>query len=249
MESSRRPVYRLAAGGFAEVSIHDCNPRDPGQAPSHGVGYFIANMNRSGTHGAREASEILAIAQYGLNWHAERFVCSMLPAWDAFKMSDKGRSLIPRHGLRRCRDVIAVTGRHWNGAGLQEAEACNRTKKIALDLAEPRLAPAGEARSILLTASTTVGDAHQLQNRRVPPGLLLQPMARVDQHHGGIGVTRAARHVSRVLIVPGAVDENEPALAGVQIALSDIDRDALLALGGEPIEKQAISREGTSSAI
>ena len=131
-----------------------------------------------------------------------------------------------------------MTGGDWNGVSLQEAKACHRGEKIALDLAEPCLAPAGEVHFI--HRQHNARHTHQLQNRCVPPCLLLKPMPCIDQHHGGIGVTRAARHISCVLIVPGAVDKNEPALAGIQIAPGDIDGNSLFALGREAVEKQAV---------
>jgi len=40
------------------------------------------------------------------------------------------------------------------------------------------------------------------------------------------------------LLVPRRVGDDELALAGREIAIGDVDRDALLALGGEAVDQQ-----------
>ena len=50
---------------------------------------------------------------------------------------------------------------------------------------------------------------------------------------------RAARHVAGVLLVTGAIDDDEAALLSVEIAPSNIDGNALFTLSGEAIDEQA----------
>ena len=79
-------------------------------------------------------------------------------------------------------------------------------------------------------------DADDVENGGVPARLPLHAVARVDQHDGDVGVRGADRHVARVLLVAGAVDDDEAARLGVEIAPGDVDGDALLALGDEAVD-------------
>ncbi len=63
-------------------------------------------------------------------------------------------------------------------------------------------------------------------------------LARVDQQHREIGGRGARRHVAGVLLVPGRVGDDELAFVGREIAIGDVDGDALLALGGEAVDEQ-----------
>src|SRR4029453_12194504 len=59
------------------------------------------------------------------------------------------------------------------------------------------------------------------------------------EQDGDIGVGRAGRHVARVLLVSRRVDDDEAAPRRLEIAPSDVDGDALLALALEPVEQEA----------
>ena len=63
-------------------------------------------------------------------------------------------------------------------------------------------------------------------------------LARVDQHDRQIGGRGAGDHVARVLLVPGGVGDDEPPLGGREVAVGDVDRDALLALGAQAVGQQ-----------
>jgi len=81
-------------------------------------------------------------------------------------------------------------------------------------------------------------DAQQVHQVAVAPGLDLQAVARVDQHHGQVGVRGAGDHVTGVLLVTGRVGDDELAPVGGEIAVGNIDGDALLALGLQAVDKQ-----------
>ena len=65
-----------------------------------------------------------------------------------------------------------------------------------------------------------------------------QPFARIDQHDGDIGVRGAGRHVAGILLVAGRIGDDEGARFGGEIAIGDIDGDALLAFGLEAVDEQ-----------
>ena len=52
----------------------------------------------------------------------------------------------------------------------------------------------------------------------------------------------AGRHVARVLLVARRVGDDELALVGGEVAVRDVDGDALLALGQQPVGEQSRSR-------
>ena len=64
------------------------------------------------------------------------------------------------------------------------------------------------------------------------------PLVRVDEDDGEIGGGGAGDHVAGVLFMTGRVGDDEAPGRGREIAIGDIDGDALLALGGEAIEQQ-----------
>ena len=65
----------------------------------------------------------------------------------------------------------------------------------------------------------------------MPARLRADAVAGVDQEDRDVGRGRAGRHVARVLLVAGRVGEDELAPRGREVAVGDVDRDALLALG------------------
>ena len=81
-------------------------------------------------------------------------------------------------------------------------------------------------------------DAEQRDEQRVAAGLAGQPVAGVDQDHGDVGGRGAGGHVAGVLLVAGRVGDDEGAPVGGEEAVGDVDGDALLALGLEPVDQQ-----------
>ena len=92
-----------------------------------------------------------------------------------------------------------------------------------------------------------LADAEQVGERGVAAGLrqqlaVLHPGG-VDQDHGRVGGGRPGDHVARVLLVARRVGDDELALRGREVAVGDVDRDALLALGLEAVgEERQVDR-------
>ncbi len=70
---------------------------------------------------------------------------------------------------------------------------------------------------------------------RVPTGLLDHAGPRVDEDHRKVGGARPSDHVARVLHVPRGVGDDELATRRGEVAVGNVDRDALLALGPKPV--------------
>ncbi len=90
------------------------------------------------------------------------------------------------------------------------------------------------------------GHAQQLEQQRMAAGLRQQfqtrglpvQLGRVHQHHGGVGGRGGGHHVAGVLLVAGRVADDELAGFGVEVAVSHVDGDALLALGRQTVGQQ-----------
>ena len=97
----------------------------------------------------------------------------------------------------------------------------------------------------LVDGEDVVVDAEQPRDLRVPARLRAHAVAGVDQQNRDVGRRRAGRHVARVLLVPGRVGEDELPPRGGEIAVGDVDRDPLLALGLQAVgEQREIDRPG-----
>src|SRR5262249_28264137 len=62
----------------------------------------------------------------------------------------------------------------------------------------------------------------------------------IDKQQGTIRIRRTGQHVADVLLVAGRVGDNKTAALGTKVAICDVDRDTLLALGFKPVEQQRI---------
>ena len=83
-------------------------------------------------------------------------------------------------------------------------------------------------------------DAEQRHDVAVPARLHEQALACVDEHDRQIGGRCPGDHVARVVLVSGCVRNDESSPDGRKIAVRDVDRDALLALGRETVEYQRV---------
>jgi hypothetical protein len=83
-----------------------------------------------------------------------------------------------------------------------------------------------------------VPDAEQRDDVGVTARLHLHAARGVDQDDGEVRGRGAGRHVARVLLVAGAVGDDVLALLGVEVAIGDVDRDALLPLGLQPVDEE-----------
>src|SRR5258708_2500984 len=81
-------------------------------------------------------------------------------------------------------------------------------------------------------------DAEQGADEGVTLGLRHDPLAYVDQDDREVRRGGARDHVARVLLVTGRVGDDEAPLGGGEVAVGDVDRDALLALGAQAVGQQ-----------
>ena len=93
-------------------------------------------------------------------------------------------------------------------------------------------------RSILLTATTMCGMPSSAAMKAWRRDCSSTPLARVDEHDREVGGRGAGDHVAGVLNVAGRVGDDELAPRRGEVAVGDVDGDALLALGAQAVGQQ-----------
>ena len=124
------------------------------------------------------------------------------------------------------------------GIGSIERKPSGLAKSAKSATMSRNIASSKSTRSILLTASTTWRMPSSETMIGMAEGLRQQALARIDQDHREVGVGGAGRHVAGILLVAGRVGDDERARRRREIAIGDVDGDALLALGFEAVDQQ-----------
>jgi hypothetical protein len=154
---------------------------------------------------------------------------------DGVEQLDDGRSLVPGHRGSARHDVFALERRDRHDARIHLADSGN-PEAVILDALKHFLVVADEVH--LVDRDDDVADAEQRDDVGVPSRLHLHAARRVHEDHGQVRGRGAGRHVARVLLVSRAVGDDVLATVGVEIAIGDVDRDPLLALGLQAVDEQ-----------
>ena len=117
-----------------------------------------------------------------------------------------------------------------------DPEAVGEGSVLVGDCLEARPVPAHEVH--LVDGEDHVADAEQGDDEAVAVGLGRDPPARIDEDDGRLRGRGTGRHVPGVLLVARGVGDDEPAPRGREVAVGDVDGDALLALGLEPVQQE-----------
>ena len=150
----------------------------------------------------------------------------------------------------------AASGRRTSGGGRRGRRPCRRraptSGRNAHRVDARRFGEGGEVgddraktRSSIVDEVHLVDGDHEVRECRAGAAsvawrrvCVTMPCARVDQQDREIRGAGAGDHVARVLLVAGRVGDDELARARGEVAVRDVDRDALLALGGEAVGEQ-----------
>ena len=228
---------RLPFACTGQITAHGDDAPDAGTPPRDRLDHLIAQADAAGANGAREPAEVLAGADHKLNGKAEVGSGCETAHGDAVEMLQQRWALVPSHGRRAAGDVVAEHGRDGYGQRILEAEARREPLEFGVDLGKVRLGPADQVH--LVDGQNDPPNSHQVEDGCMSARLLLDAAARIDDQDRHISMRGAGGHVARVLLVARAIDDDQAALAGIEIPPGDVDGDALLALGGEAIHQQA----------
>src|SRR2546422_6654315 len=77
-----------------------------------------------------------------------------------------------------------------------------------------------------------------MRNEGMAARLSHHASARINENDGKVAGARARHEIARVLLVSGRVGDDELSFRGCEIAVSDIDGDALFALRAQAVGEQ-----------
>ena len=230
--------HRLAGARRVQVAVHGDDAGDARLDSRGGVHHRVARPQRAGGHRAGIAAERLVRPRDQLHRQPERPRGAVMAGLGALQGGEQAGALVPRHAGARGGDVVAVARADRDRGHRQRVQVPEHGVEVADDTLEHRLVEAHQVH--LVDRQHHVADAEQGRDRRVPAGLVQHPLARVDQHDGEVGVRRAGHHVAGVLLVAGRVGQDEAAAWGLEVAVGDVDGDALVALGRQAIDQQRV---------
>ena len=154
----------------------------------------------------------------------------------ALEEGEQGGPVVPRRAGARLHDVVAFERAHREVVHLLEAHLLRHLREGLLHLAEDLGLVVDQVH--LVHRHGQMRDAEQRGDEGVALGLLQHAQARVDQDDGHRRRRGARRHIARVLHVPGRVGEDELALLRREVAVGDVDGDALLTLGAQAVGEE-----------
>ena len=228
--------HRLAGDGLIEIAVEGDDALDCALA-ARGQGLDpVARLDDAGGDQAREAAEVQVGAVDPLDRHAEGAALQVVLDRQGLQQGHQRRAVVPGGGVRVLGDVVALERRHRDGGEVGDADLGGEVAVFGQDGVVGVLAPVHEVH--LVDGQDHVADAEQAHEIGVPAGLGEHPAAGVDQDHRGVGGRGAGDHVAGVLLVARGVGDDELALVGGKEPVGHIDRDALLALGGQAIHQQ-----------
>ena len=197
----------------------------------------VARTDAAADDLAGEAAEVEVRPVHPLHRHAQRADVQVVGDLDRFEVPDAAWARRTRACAGSASVMLSPRSAEIGMADdVVEPDVGGEAPVVGLDGVEHLLGVVDEVH--LVDRQHHVADAEQRHEEAVPPGLGEHPLAGVDQDHREVRGGRAGDHVAGVLLVAGGVGDDELALLGGEEAVGDVDGDALLALGGEPVDQQ-----------
>ena len=230
---------RQRGGGLGEGAVVGVDGRDPRRDPGRQRENLVAGAKAATVDPARVRAIVRVAggaANHPLDRQAERAGSLDRVDADGLEVLEERRPVEPGHGIRRLDDVVAAQRRDRDGRDAGDAEAPGKGGDLGGDRPEHGLVESDEVH--LVDRDDQLRDAEQGGDRDVPPGLLEDPGAGVDEDDREVGCRAARDHVAGVLEVPRRVGDDELAARCLEVAIGNVDRDPLLALGAEAVGQQ-----------
>ncbi len=226
----------IAGQRLVTVTVHRNQAGDLGRLAGAGDDHRVARPDPPRGERAGIAAEAGIGPVDPLHRQAERLAGTVFGNLDLLEMGEQGRPAVPGRARARRDDIVALAGGERDGHQRLEAERPGELGEFVANVDEALLVEADEID--LVHRQHDVADAEQRDDVGVAAGLGEDAVLGIDQEHGEIGGRGAGRHVARVLNVAGRVGDDEAAPVGGEIAVGDVDGDALLALGGKSIDDE-----------
>jgi hypothetical protein len=232
----QRDRDRLAGDRFVEIAVHRHDPLDGARGPGGQHPDRVAWADRAADDPSGEATEVEVRAVHPLHRHPERLLGEVVVDRHRLEEAEQCRAVIPRRVRARHDDVVTLERRQRNERDVVEPDAAGEVAVLVLDRREHLVRVVHQVH--LVDRHDHTLDAEQRHQEAVAAGLGEHPFAGIDQDHRDIGGRRARHHVARVLLVARRVGHDELAVLGGEVPIGHVDRDALLALGRQPVEQQ-----------
>ena len=142
--------------------------------------------------------------------------------------------------------VVACRRRYRNNLDAVQLELLCQCLNIRLNLAELLLAVIDQVH--LVERKNEVANAHQCTDACVAAGLHKHALRSIDQNDCQIGKRCADRHVSGVLLMSRRVSNDKAAVVCGEVAICDVNRDALLAFCHQTVQQQRIINFAAAAA-
>ena len=170
--------------------------------------------------------------------HGEAGVDEVAVAGDVqfLQVAQQRCAFVPGGGAAALDDIVAGERRHRNEREVAHLELGREGAELVADLLEALLRVLDQVH--LVDAQHEVANTQQRGQEGVASRLLEHPVAGVDEQHRHVGGGCTGDHVAGVLDVAGGVGDDELALGCGEVAVGDVDGDALLALGAQAVGEQ-----------
>ena len=230
--------HRLACAGGLHVIKAPYDARDLALGSAGLDLDAVAHAHRARGNGTLKAAKLPVGAAHALHGHAKAARQLGAAHLDVFQILLKRRAVVEAHRPRGHDNVVALGCAYGNDLHAMHVKLGQKLVDLDFDLLEGLLRIPRQIH--LVDGVDKVLDAHQSADARMALGLDEHALGRIDQDNGNIGKTRAHGHVARVLLMPRAVCGDKAALVGCEIAVGNIDGDALLALGCKAVEQKRV---------
>ena len=141
-------------------------------------------------------------------------------------MVQQGGTIIPGHPVGSGDDIIAMKRLYWDRRDIGEAKPVIQACEVSQDRLEPVFGVIDKVH--LVDRQHDIPDAEKRRDEGMASCLGKPPFARVDHHDRQRSGGGTDHHIARILIMSRGVGDNEVPLVRGEIAVSDIDGDALL---------------------
>lgn len=230
--------HGLARAGLLQFTFEGDNGLDPAALARRQHDDLVALVHDAAGQGAGKTTEVQVRTVDIL--HRETQVGEVAVAGHFHGLEDFHQRLagVPGRALALVHHVVALERRHRHEvqAGGLQLQALGELQVVGLDRFEHAFIEVLEVH--LVDGHDDVLDAQQGGDEAVATGLGLYAVAGVHQDDRQVTGGCTGGHVAGVLLMAGGVGDDELALGGGEIAVGDIDGDALLTLGLQAVDQQ-----------
>ena len=213
-------------------TIRAMRERSPGRQHDD----LVAGTRDAGHDLSGVAAKILVGSHDALDGKAEIDQVGIARDVHGFEMRQQRHAGEPRHAVAARDDVVAGQRAHRDEREVGEVQARGERAVLVANALEHRLVVADQVH--LVDGHDDARHAEQRHDEGMPLRLRLDAELRVDEDDRQVRRRRAGGHVARVLHVAGRVGDDETPPRRREVAVRDVDRDALLALGAKAVGDQ-----------